>query len=193
MRPVLLSFCLAFITCCAHHSNRISRGDLQRLTKKHDPVVLVFGSLSTSGRTLGHPAIHFLHQSTAADPEYTLQSLNITNGDRFYAVLKKPEPLQNLDHFSVEVGSQETGFDKITYVRLPNDGKALAMYVGEINMSPAESRMAQGQKVVVKTDDDFQSATQELKRRYPGFDGEIAKVALLRKLSPPTAPLERIH
>ena len=122
-----------------------------------------------------------------------MQSLSITNGDRFYVVLKKPEGLQHLDHFSVEVGSQETGFDKITYVRLPEEGKAVAMYVGEIKMTPAENRMAQGQKVVVKTDDDFQSATQELKRLYPGFEGEIAKVALLRKLSPPTAPLERIH
>ena len=193
MRAALLCFCLAFLTSCVHHSNRISRGDLQKLTKKHDPVVLVFGSLSTSAGTLVHPAIHFVHQSTAADPEYTLQSLSITNGDRFYAVLKKPEALQHLDHFSVEVGSRETGFDKITYVRLPDDGNALAMYVGEIKMSPAESRMAQGQKVLVKTDDDFQSASLELKRLYPGFDGEIAKVALLRKLSPPTAPLERIH
>jgi hypothetical protein len=193
MRLAMLGFGLILVTSCAHHNNRISRGDLQRLTKKHDPFVLVFGSLSTTSGTLAQPAIHFVHQSTGADPEYTLQSLSITNGDRFYAVLKRPEGLQHLDHFSIEVGSQETGFDKITYVRLPDDGKALAMYVGELKVSPAESRIAQGQKVLVKTDDDFQNATRELKQLYPGFDGEIAKVALLRKLSPPTAPLERIH
>lgn len=122
-----------------------------------------------------------------------LQSLPIESGDRFYAVLRKPQELPSLDEFTAEVGSAGTGFDKITYVRLSPGTASLAMYVGEIHVSPADSRTAQGQKVMVKTNDDFENAVVELKRLYPHFDGVISKVALLRNLSPAAAPPERIR
>ena len=98
-----------------------------------------------------------------------------------------------LDEFTAEVGSPDTGFDKITFVRLHERTTPLAMYVGEMGVSPAEDRVAQGQKVVVTTRDDFQNAEKELRRLYPGFDGTVEKVALLRNPRPPSTPLERIH
>jgi hypothetical protein len=191
-RCLLLCLCLTGAISCAHH-NRVSGRALQGLTKNHEQFVLVFGSLSVSKGTLDHPAIHFLHQSNPSAPEYMLQSLTIESGDRFYAVLRKPRELQSLDEFTAEVGNAGTGFDKITYVRLSPSAAPLAMYVGEIRVSPADSRTAQGQKVVVKTNDDFENAVLELKRLYPHFDGTISKVALLRNLSPAAAPPERIR
>lgn len=189
---LILGLCLIALTGCVHQ-NRISRKDVQHLTTSGEQFVLVFGSISTPKGTLEHPAIHFLHQTSMTAPQYLLRSLTITSGDRFYAVLRKPEGLANLDEFVVEVGTPEIGFDRITFVRLQETAAPSAMYVGEIRMSPADSRTAQGQKVVVTTRDDFPNATQELKRLYPDFKGNIAKVALLRNLSPPTAPLERIR
>jgi len=192
IRVVLLSLCLIAVTSCAHH-NRVSGRELQGLTKNHEQFVLVFGSLSVSKGALDHAAIHFLHQSLPSAPQYTLQSLTIESGDRFYAVLRKPPELPSLDEFTAEVGSPETGFDRITYVRLPPSAVPVAMYVGEIRVSPAESRTAQGQKVLVKTNDEFENAVQELKRLYPHFDGTISKVALLRNPTPAAAAPERIR
>jgi hypothetical protein len=122
-----------------------------------------------------------------------LQSLTIDSGDRFYAILRKPPELPALDEFIAEVGSAAAGFDKITYVRLSPTAAPLAMYVGEIRVTPADSRTAQGQKVVVKTSDDFDNAVLELKRLYPHFDGTISKVALLRNPTPAAAPPERLR
>ena len=188
---ILLSLCLIGATSCAH-PNRVSGRELQGLTKNHEQYVLVFGSLTTPPGTLTKPAIHFVRQADGSSPEYLLQTLAIANGDRFYAVLKRPEPLSYLDQFTAEVGSDETGFDKITFVRLQKEPAPLAMYVGEMRMSPAQDRVAQGQKVVVTVGDDFQNAEQELKRLYPHFDGKIAKVALLRNPTPQAKPPERI-
>jgi hypothetical protein len=187
-----LGLCLIAMTACVHH-NRVSRRDIQRLTTNHEKFVLVFGSISTPSGTLEHPAIQFLHQASMSDPRYVLRSMTITSGDRFYAVLRRPEGLASLDEFIVEVGTPEIGFDRITYVRLQEGAAPLAMYVGEMRMNPADSRTAQGQKVFVTTVDDFHNATQELKRLYPEFKGNIEKVALLRNLSPPTTPLERVR
>jgi hypothetical protein len=193
MRGALLfSLCLTGAISCAHH-NRVSGKVLQGLTKNHDQFVLVFGSLSVPKGTLDHPAIHFLHQSSSSAPAYLLQSLTIESGDRFYAVLRKPPELPSLDEFTAEVGSPEIGFDRITYVRLSPGVSPVAMYVGEIRVSPADSRTAQGQRVAVKTNDDFENAVLELKRLYPHFDGTIAKVGLLRNPVPAAAPPERIR
>ncbi len=191
-RVFLLAFCLLGAFSCAHH-NRVSGRALQGLTKNHEQFVLVFGSLSVAKGTLDHPAIHFLHQSGPSAPEYMLQSLTIDSGDRFYAILRKPPELPALDEFIAEVGSAAAGFDKITYVRLSPTAAPLAMYVGEIRVTPADSRTAQGQKVVVKTSDDFDNAVLELKRLYPHFDGTISKVALLRNPTPAAAPPERLR
>jgi hypothetical protein len=184
--------CLGFMSLvsCAH-PNRISRSTLQRLTRDHEPFVLVFGSVSTPTGQLAHPTIRFIHQTTRKDPEYLLWSLNIASGDRFFAVLKRPEQLPYLDEFYVEVGSDEVGFDKIMYVHLRQGDAPLAMYVGDIGMSPAQQRMAQGQKIVVNIHDQFQAAAQELKRLYPRYEGTVTKAAILRNPIPIQAAPER--
>jgi len=177
---------------CAH-PNRVSRGELRRLTKAHDPFILVFGSVETTPGTLAHPVIKFVHQKNRAAPEYQLWSLKITSGDRFYAVLRRPPELSFLDEFDTEVGSDESGFDKVLFVRLHRGDAPLAMYIGAISISPAENRTAQSQKVMVSIHDDFESAAQELKRLYPGFQGTVIKAAVMRNLAPLPAPPERAH
>lgn len=66
-----------------------------------------------------------------------------------------------LDQFYAEVGSAETGFDKIAFVRLYKGDGPVAMYFGEVLMQPAQVRNAQGQR-----------------RLYPHFDGKITKMGL---------------
>jgi hypothetical protein len=125
-------------------------------------------------------------------PEYLLGSLVITSGDRFFTVLERPRELAKIDEFYAEVGSEETGFDKITFVRLPKNAGALGMYVGEIHMEPARNRTAHGEKLQVNIKDDFPAAAQELKRLYPRFDGRLEKAALLRHPVPVARPPERM-
>jgi hypothetical protein len=188
---LFLCLCLTAMTSCAH-PNRISRSNLQRLTKNRDAFVLVFGSVLTPPGALARPAIRFVHQADRSAPEYLLWSLIISSGDRFYAVLKVPPELPYLDEFYAEVGSADTGFDRIDYVRLHRGDAPLAMYVGEIHMSPAQIRTVQGQKIVVSIDDDFKNAVQELKRLYPHFEGTITKAALLRNPVPMASPPARV-
>lgn len=181
--------CLIALASCAH-PDRVSRSTLQRLTARHEPVVLVFGSLSTPAGTLAHPVIRFIHKADKSSPEYLLWSLAVTRGDRFYAILNKPAQLPVLNEFIVEAGSAEIGFDKIMYNRLNPGDAPLAMYVGEIQVSPAQNRAVQGEKVAVDIRDEFPAAEQELKRLYPGFHGTVTKTALLRH-PVPHAPPER--
>jgi hypothetical protein len=99
---------------------------------------------------------------------------------RFYAILNKPATLAVLDEFEASVGSANTAWDKITYVRLhPGDGP-LAFYVGEITVTPPPARDVPGQTMTVAIRDDFQNAAQELRRLYPAFAGAITKAPLLR-------------
>ena len=177
---------------CAH-PNRISRGELRRLTKAHDPFVLVFGSVSTTPGTLAHPVIKFVHQKDRKAPEYLLWSLKVTSGDRFYAVLRRPPELPFLDEFDTEVGSDESGFDRVLFVRLHQGDAPLAMYIGAMEISPAQNRTAQSQKVAVSIHDDFENAARELKRLYPAFQGTVTKAAVMRNLAPLPAPPERAH
>src|SRR5580698_3895448 len=97
---VALTSCLALTSCA--HPNRISRDSLQRLTNNREPIVLVFGSLSTPPGTLTRPAIRFLQANPSA-PAYLLRELIISSGDRFYAILEAPkvasDPLPWLDEF----------------------------------------------------------------------------------------------
>jgi hypothetical protein len=189
---LVLTLCLIVLASCAH-PHRVSRRTLQRLTKQHQPFVLVFGSLSTPTGTLAHPAIRFVHQANRSAPEYVLWSLAISSGDRFYAVLQPPAKLFYLDEFYVEVGDANTGFDRIIYIRLQQSPTPQAMYVGEIRMSPAQNRSAQGQSIVVNLQDDFQNAEKELKRLYPHFQGSIVEAALLRNPVPMTIAPGRVR
>ena len=182
---------LILLTACVH-PNRISRGALQRLTRHRESFVLVFGSLSTAKGTLSLPTIRFSRQADRSAPEYLLKSLTITSGDRFYAILQAPREasytLPYLDEFYIEVGSPSTGFDRINYVRLQQGEVTAAIYVGEIQMSPAARRNVQGQAITVNVRDDLQSATRELKRLYPHFDGTVVKAVVLRNPAAPHAP-----
>jgi hypothetical protein len=181
-------FLFALISCA--HPNRVSRGALRRLAKNREAFVLVFGSLSTSTPTLALPTIRFSHQANRSARIYLLRSLTITSGDRFYAILQKPEEtsytLPYLDEFYIEVGNANVGFDRINYVRLHHVETPLAIYVGEIQMSPAPSRLTPGQTIVVNVRDDFRNATLQLKRLYPRFQGTIATALDLR--NPVSAP-----
>jgi hypothetical protein len=122
-----------------------------------------------------------------------LWSLAISSGDRFYAVLQPPPELRQLDEFYVEVGDANTGFDRIIFIRLQESATPQAMYVGEIRMSPAQNRTAQGQAVVVNIRNDFQNAEKELKQLYPRFEGAIVEAALLRNPVPMTISPGRIR
>lgn len=179
----LVGLSLISLTACVH-PNRISRGALQRLTRYGESFVLVFGSLSTSRGSLALPTIRFSRQAERSAPEYLLNSLTITSGDRFYAILQPPQEasytLSYLDEFYIEVGSPDTGFDRINYVRLQQAEAPVAIYVGEIEMSPAARRNVQGQAITVNVRDDFQNATRELKRLYPRFQGTLVKAVVLR-------------
>jgi hypothetical protein len=184
---VLLSFCLVVLGSCAR-PNRVSRRTLQRLTKQHEPFVLVFGSVSTSKNRAMHPVIRFVRQVNRTAPVAVLWSLAVTTGDRFYAILQKPPEISYLDEFDIEVGATDAGFDRILFVRLHPGDAPLAMYVGEIKISPAENRTAQGQKIAVSIDDRFYDAERELKRLYPHFAGKVTKAALLRSPVPAATP-----
>ena len=105
-------------------------------------------------------------------------------GERFYAVLNAPAPAEYLDAVYVEVGSEAAGFDRIIYANLREGQEPLALYVGEIEVSPASDRNARGQKVVVETRDDFQSAQRELRRLYLRFDGEVLRMIPTRGAAP---------
>ncbi|HWB84361.1 MAG TPA: hypothetical protein VG675_09495 [Bryobacteraceae bacterium] len=187
----LVMLSLLSLTACVH-PNRISRGALQQLTRHGQLFVLVFGSLSTSRGTLALPTIRFSRQADRTAPEYLLKSLTITSGDRFYAILQAPREasytLPYLDEFYIEVGSPNTGFDRINYVRLQQAETPVAIYVGEIQMSPAARRNIQGQAVAVNVRDDFQNATRELKQLYPRFEGTIVKAVVLRNTAAAPVP-----
>ena len=185
----VLLFCLA---SCAH-PNRVSRRTLDRLARMHEPFVLVFGSVSTPKGVLTRPEIRFVHQADRKAPEHLLWSLVVSNGDRFYAVLRTPEGLPYLDEFYTQVGTASTGFDKVLYVRLHKGDAPLAMYVGEIEVAPAQNRTAQGQTTAVNIRDEYASAATELKRLYPHFAGAIAKAPLLRDPVPVAAPTQRVR
>jgi len=143
------------------------------------PFVLVFGSLSTAQGAIAQPTIRFVHQASRTAPEYLLRSLTITNGERFYAILQRPMAADYtppyLDEFYIEVGSPGTGFDRIDYVRLRQTEEPQAMYVGEIEMSPAPQRTVQGQALTVRVRDDYANAARELKRLYPRFQGTVGR------------------
>ena len=178
----LLSILFATVSCV--HLNRVSGGALERLTRNGDQFVLVFGSLSTPGRTLDRPAIRFLHSETSGSPDALLWLTTISTGQRFYAILHAPGAAKYLDAFYVEVGSEMSGFDRIISARMREGQEPLAMYVGEIEVRPAPDRNAQGQKVVVEARDDFQNAERELRRLYPRFDGAILKMLPVRSALP---------
>jgi hypothetical protein len=175
-------------TSCAHPSH-ISSRDLARLSKNNQKFVLVFGSVSTSPGTISHPTIRFVHQAEPSVPESLLWSLVIASGDRFFAVLQTPPEMSYIDTFYAEVGSPDVGFDRIRWVRLRQEDAPLAMYLGEIQLSPARDRALPGQKVVVEVRDDFQNAERELRRRYPFFSGGIARAGSSPNAVPgPVAP-----
>jgi len=188
MKPrIALAISILALASCAH-PNRVTRGLLRQFARKHAPYVLVFGSLSMPVDSTAHPAIRFVHQSNRAAPEYLLQEVTVAGNRRFYAILNKPAELPILDEFEAAVGSANTAWDKITYVRLhPGDGP-LAFYVGEITVTPPPARNVPGQTMNVAVRDDFQSAAQELRRLYPEFTGAITKAPLLRAPVPVLAP-----
>jgi hypothetical protein len=192
MSRFILAVALVTLISCAH-PRRVSRRSVRRLAKEHKPFVLVFGSLSTTTPEVAHPVIRFVHQTTRSAPEYLLWSLTISSGDRFYAVLQAPPQLANLDEFYAEVGDGSSSFDRIDYVRLRKGEAPLAMYVGEIRVSPARNRSAQGEKIAVNVGDDFESAAKELKRLYPDFEGPVVKTPLLRNPGRQAAPPERVR
>ena len=183
--------CLGIAGSCAH-PNRVSRGTVNRLTKNHEAFVLVFGSMLPAQGANVEPVIRFVHQLNKTAPNYILHEMKVTNGDRFYAILKPPPDLKRVDQFETEV-SWAQGYDKINFVRVARQRGAMAMYLGEIQMTLAEHRDASGRgTVAVTARDDFQNATTELRRLYPRFDGEIIKVPLPRSLVPAAAPPKRV-
>lgn len=189
-RTVLALGILALGSCA--HPHRVSRGLLRQLARKHEPYVLVFGSLSMPEDSTMHPSIRFVHQTDRAAPEYLLRQVPVAGNHRFYAILNKPAALAALDEFEAAVGSADTDWDKITYVRLHPGGGPLAFYVGEIAVTPPPARNVPGQTMTVAIRDDFQNAKQELRRRYPEFTGAITKAPLLRAPVPVPAPPPRI-
>jgi hypothetical protein len=178
---VLLSILFASTSCV--HLNRVSGAALDRLTRTGEQFVLVFGSLSTPGGNLDRPAIRFLHPETSGTPDALLWSTTIPTGQRFYAILHA-QGAKYLDAFYVEVGSEMSGFDRIIYAQMREGQEPLAVYVGEIEVSPAFERSAQGQKVVVNARDDFGNAERELRRLYPHFDGAIRKMPPMQGAKP---------
>jgi hypothetical protein len=178
VRNALILCAIATLSCA--HPNRVSRRALERMTNSGEKVVLVFGSLSTPKGTLDRPAIRFLHAEKAPMQDDLLWQLTVSSGDRFYAVLHAPREAAYLDSFYTEVGSADTGFDRIFYRHIGEGEAPLALYVGELSVSPAQVREQQGQKVAVTTRDDFENAQLELRRLYPRFAGAIAKSGLLR-------------
>jgi hypothetical protein len=186
-RRVVLALGIIALASCAH-PNRVSSGLLRQFARKHQSYVLVFGSLSMPVASTAHPSIRFVHQSNRTAPEYLLQEVTVTGNHRFYAILNKPAPLAVLDEFEAAVGSANSAWDKITYVRLHPGAGPLAFYVGEISVTPPPARNVSGQTMTVVIRDDFENAGQELRRLYPGFNGEITKAPLLRAPVPVAAP-----
>ena len=187
----VLALSILALASCAHH-DRVSRRLLRHLARRQAPYVLVFGSLSMPEESKEHPAIRFVHQFNRTAPEYLLQEVPVAGDHRFYAILHKPAALPVLDEFEAAVGSANTAWDKITYVRLhPGDGP-LAFYVGEITVTPPPARNVPGQTMTVAIRDDFQDAAQDLRRLYPEFPGAIVKAPLLRAPVPIPAPPPRI-
>lgn len=176
---------LALLSSCAH-PHRISRGAVAKLTRNHEPFVLVFGSVVPVQGVMGRPSIRFVHQVNKAAPEYVLQEIAISSGDRFYAVLKAPPALPRLDQFETEVRWTKVTYDKVNFVRVAAQPAAVALYVGELQMS-------EGQTVAVTVRDDYQNATAELHRLYPKFTGEIIKAPLLRSPAPAATPPKRVQ
>lgn len=190
-RTAVALLCALLLASCGR-PYRVSRGAVNQLMKKHESFVLVFGSLSMQHDSNTPPTIRFVHQANRMAPQYLLYSLTISSGDRFYAILKAPPELKRLDEFEAEVGESGAPFDRITYVRLPADSEPHALYVGEVRVTPAQNRTAQGQMLAVNIRDDFQTASQELHRFYPRFAGSVSKVPLLRAPVPMPAPPARV-
>ncbi|MEP6538593.1 MAG: hypothetical protein ABJF23_24855 [Bryobacteraceae bacterium] len=181
--------CVGVAASCAH-PNRVSRSAVNRLIRSHESFVLVYGSLLPVGGTGVKPAIRFVHPLNSTAPHSVLHEMTVTNGGRFYAILKPPAGFRQVDLFETEV-SWEKGYDKINFVRLGQRERATAMYLGEIQMTLAERRDAPGKGVATVVRDDFEAATKELHRLYPGFDGEIIKAPLLRSPVPAAVPPKR--
>jgi hypothetical protein len=189
-RSLLVLGVFALASCA--HPNRVSRGLIRQLTRRQQPYVLVFGSLSMPVNYTARPSIRFVHQSNRAAPEYLLHEVTTADNHRFYAVLNKPAALAALDEFEAAVGSRDTAWDKITYVRLhPSDGP-VAFYLGEITVTPPPARNVPGQTMIVAIRDDFQNAARELKHLYPEFTGAISEAPLLRAPVPIAAPPPRL-
>jgi len=112
-----------------------------------------------------------------------LSDIQITSGDRFYAVLRAPGPGTWLDHFDAEVRWADATYEKVTYLKLAERKKPIAVYIGEIDISAAFTRV---RSVTVR--DDFETAARELKRLYPKFTGEVQRSPLLRRPPPAPAP-----
>ena len=171
---VLLFFC----GCTAAHTHRVPPKQINRMLKAGESFVLVFGSVTTeaSAQETANTAVRFIHQDKG--PQDILREIPILNGDRFYAVLTAPSSRKYLDHFETEVRGAGLGYDKVTYIRLYERDRAVAMYVGEIHIRSAEAGQRQILSITVK--DDFSSANAELKRLYPKFPGDIRKSPALR-------------
>ena len=171
----ILAFALlsTLLAASCSHAIRISPHALDKLGRNGERFVLVFGSLSTPNGKLDHTVIRFSHPDKAGSPDALLWSTTIATGERFYAALHAPDGAEYLDAFYVEVGSEVVGFDRIIFSRLRNGDEPIAIYVGEIAVTPALHRSAQGQKVTVEARNDFQNAQQELRRLYPRFAGPI--------------------
>ncbi len=183
----VLAFGLMALASCAH-PNRVSRGLLRQFARRHEPYVLVFGSLTMSATSSSRPTIRFVHQSNRAAPEYLLREITVAADHRFYAILKKPVALGILDEFEAAVGSASSAWDKIAYVRLhPGDGP-LAYYTGEITVTPPLARNVTGQTMTVAIRDDFENAARNFRSLYPEFTGAIIKAPLLRAPVPTSAP-----
>ncbi len=171
-------FLLFFCGCTATHPHRVPQKQINRMLKAGDRFVLVFGSVRTEDNASEAPgaAVRFIRQERGSQD--LLREVPTLNGDRFYAVLAAPSGRKYLDHFDTEVRGAGLGYDKVTYIRLYEKDRALAMYVGEIHIRSVEQAQRQILSITVK--DDFSSATAELKRLYPKFPGEVRKSPLLR-------------
>lgn len=172
MTRAALFSCLLVLASCAH-PNRASQRAVRKLQARGAPFVLVFGSLATPTGRPANPTIRFVYQTDRSHPEYLLASLTLANDRRFHAILRPPQVAAYLDHLYIEVGSEETGFDRILYVHLSKQDAPIGMYVGELQIAPAEHRNLQGEKVTLSVVNKFDDATKELKRLYPHFDGTL--------------------
>ena len=185
-----IMFCLGFAVSCAH-PNRVSRATVNRLTKSHEGFVLVYGSLLPAQGASHKPVLRFVHQVNKSAPNYILHQMTVTKTDRFYAILKPPVELKRVDQFETEV-SWGQGYDKINFVRVAEQRGGTAIYLGEIQMMPAERRDAPGRGIAVTVRDDFDAVTREFRQLYPGFDGKIIKGPMGRSQQPAADPPKRV-